>query len=218
MRIKIAFLLVGLTVVFGCGRLKTIDGVQGSGNVGSDTRALSGFRKIKAGSAVKLDVTVQKGYSVVVEADDNLLTHITTEVDGDTLVIGTRDSISSRSDIKVTISLPELSALDLSGASAAAVTGANGEELNITASGASKVKINGQAKELHADASGASNIDAESLPVENAEAEASGASTITVNALGRADLNASGASTVIYVGDPKELKQDSSGASSIRKK
>jgi hypothetical protein len=38
-----------------------------------------------------------------------------------------------------------------------------------------------------------------------------------INALGKADLTASGASTTIYVGDPKELKQNSSGASTIRK-
>lgn len=220
-------LSIGLTAFLfaslGCGgglKLKDIagDGVRGSGNVKSETRNLSGFKKIKAGSAVVLNVTVGKEFSVVVEADDNLLEHVTTEVSGDSLVIGTRDSISAKSDIRATVAMPALSALDISGASNVTVGGAAGEDLKIVAGGASRVKIGGQVKELHANASGASNIDAESLPVENAEVEASGASTITVNASGKADLNASGASTVIYLGEPKELKQDSSGASSVRKK
>lgn len=225
MRARSFFLTLLLLASFGCGgglKMKDIagggDGVRGSGNVKSETRNLSGFKKIKVSSAVVLNVTVGKEFGVVVEADDNLLDHVTTEVSGDSLAIGTRDSISAKSDIKATVTMPELAGLDLSGASNATVAGTAGENLKIVASGASKVKIDGRVKELHANASGASNINAESLAVENAEAEASGASTIIVNASGKADLNASGASTVVYAGDPRELKQDSSGASTIRKK
>lgn len=222
MRIQSFLLIVFILASFGCGgvfKMKDVGGgIQGSGNVKSETRALSGFKKIKAGSAVVLNVTVGKEFGVVIEADDNLLGHVTTEVSGDSLVIGTRDSISAKSDIKATVTLPELVGLNISGASNATVVSAAGESLDVVASGASKVKIEGRVKDLKSSASGASNVNAESLTVENTEAEASGASTITVNASGKADLNASGASTVVYAGEPKELKQDSSGASTIRKK
>jgi hypothetical protein len=217
MRILTFLLIVFTLATVGCNRVKNVGGIAGSGNLKSESRNLSGFKKINAGGAVKLDVTVQKDFAVIVEADDNLLQHVTTEVGGDSLIIGSHDRISPSSQIKVTVSLPELSALDVSGASTATVVGATGDDLKLNASGASKIKVDGEAKELSAIASGASNVDAEGLKAENVEADASGASTVIVNAFGKADLNASGASTAIYVDDPKELKQNSSGASTIRK-
>ena len=74
------------------------------------------------------------------------------------------------------------------------------------------------AKELIADASGASTIDAENLKVENADVEASGASKATISATNDLKVDASGASKISYIGEPKNIKQNSSGASSVIKK
>jgi hypothetical protein len=98
------------------------------------------------------------------------------------------------------------------------VAGVKTEKLRLSINGASKLKIDGEIRELKAQASGASSIDAEGLKTENANADASGASSITVNAAGDLSANASGASSVKYVGEPKSLKQNSSGASSVKKK
>ena len=71
---------------------------------------------------------------------------------------------------------------------------------------------------MGADASGASTIDAENLKVEDADVEASGASSATVSATNDLKVDASGASKISYNGEPKSIKQNSSGASSVTKK
>jgi hypothetical protein len=210
------FLMIAL--LSGCRGINNLGGVQGSGKAKTETRNVSGFKKIKAENALNVEVSVQKDFALTVEADDNLLEHIKTEVSGDTLTISIKDGISPKTKLNVKVSLPELKDLDISGASTANVSGVKTDSLKLNASGASKIKIDGEAKSLEAIASGASGIDAENLKVENAKANASGASSVTVSPTGELDADASGASSVIYTGDPKNIKQNSSGASSVKKK
>ncbi len=155
---------------------------------------------------------------MTVEADDNLLTNIKTEVSGDTLKIYSEDRISPKTRVNVVISMPAIEGLDISGASSGNVAGVNANSLELKASGASKIKIDGTAKELNADASGASTIDAENLRVEDVDVEASGASKAVIMATNDLKVDASGASKISYVGEPKNIKQNSSGASSVTKK
>lgn len=212
---KLLFLVIVISLLTAC---KNITGIQGSGTAKTETRNVSGFKGIKAGGAINLDITFKPEYTVTVEADDNLLEYITTEVDGSALVIGIKDSVSSKSKINIKITMPELTDLDISGASTANVSGFKGDKLVAGFSGASKAKIDGEVREFNGRASGASSIDAANLKAENADVNSSGASSITVNASGDLKADASGASKVLYIGDPKSLKQNASGASSVKKK
>lgn len=210
------FLVIGL--VSGC-RVENIGGgVKGSGNAKAETRNVSGFKEIKAENAVNLEVTVQKEFALTIEADDNLLEHIKTEVSGGVLTISTKDNISAKNKINIKISLPELTNLDIFGASTANISSAKTDSLKLNASGASKIKIDGEVKSVEAVASGASGINAENLKTENATATASGASNVTVSPTGDLTAEASGASSVIYTNEPKNITQNASGASTIRKK
>ncbi|MGI8468763.1 MAG: head GIN domain-containing protein [Pyrinomonadaceae bacterium] len=215
-------LAIGSISTLSCGignfNFKNTGGIQGSGNAKQETRNLSGFDKIEASGAVKTEITVGKDFSVTVEADDNLLQYIKTDVSGDTLKIYNADRISPKTKINVKISMPELTKIDVSGASTALATNVNGDSLELKASGASGIKIDGETKDLNAEASGASTIDAENLKSENADVDSNGASTITVSPSGDLKAEASGASNVYYTGEPQNIKQDSSGASSIKKK
>ena len=212
----IVILFIGLAA--GCTRIENIGGVKGSGNAKTESRNVSGFKEIKAENAVELEITVQKDFSLTIEADDNLLEKIKTEVSGNTLKISTKENITSKNKIKIKVSLPELTKLDISGASKANISGVKTDSLKLNASGASKIKVDGEVKSLEAIASGASGIDAENLKTENAKANSSGASNITVSPTGELDAEASGASSVTYTGEPKNIKQNASGASTIKKK
>lgn len=213
-------LAIGLAFSTGCtfGNLAKISGVQGSGTSKTETRNVSDFKKVDVGGAMNVEIVVQRNFSVTVEADDNLLTNIKTETSGDTLKIYSEDSISPKTRINVKISMPEVEGLSVSGASSGSVTGVNSDSLKLKASGASKISLEGTAKELSADASGASTIDAENLKVQDADVEASGASKAVVSATNDLKVDASGASKISYVGEPKNIKQNSSGASTITKK
>ena len=213
-------LSIGLIFSTNCsfGSFKDFGGVQGSGVPKSEARNVSGFSRVDANGAVNVEIAAQKDFSVTVEADDNLLANIKTEVSGDTLKIYSEDRISAKTRINVRISMPALEALEVSGASSGNVSNVKADSLELKASGASKITINGQAQTLNADANGASSIDAESLTVENADVEASGASKATINATNDLRADASGASKISYIGEPKNLKPNSSGASSVKRK
>jgi len=213
--IFIIFLIVSIS---GCDFAKSNDSKKET-NYTSEARNDFGFREIKAGNAVILIISVQEEFNVTVEGEESLLKDVKTEVSGETLVVTTKgNKISSANKIRLKISLPELTSLELWGASEATVTNAKSEALRLSIGGSSNVKIDGAAKSLEASAIGASRIDAENLKVEKADVKAAGTSEITVAATNDLTAEALGASTVYYLGEPKNLKQNVIGASEVRKK
>jgi hypothetical protein len=218
--IFILALTIGLVFSASCGSvgITTVTGIKGSGTPKTEQRNVTGFRQIEAGGAVNLEIDAGKEFSVTVEADDNLLQYIKTEVSGDTLKIYSEGKISPTAKFNVKISMPELEGLDVSGASDAKIVNVKADTIELKASGASDITINGEANELKAEASGASEIDAKNLRTESANVDASGASSAIVSANDTLDVEASGASKIYYTGEPKNIKQNASGASSINKK
>lgn len=213
-------LSIGLAFSVNCsfGTISNLSGVQGSGTSKTEIRNETDFTKIDASGAVNVEVTVGNAFRVEVQADDNLLANIKTETSGDTLKIYSEDRISPKTQVLIRVSMPEIENFEVSGASSGNLTNVRANDLELKASGASTIKINGTANDLNADASGASTIDAEGLRTENAKVEASGASKAFVTATDDLNIDASGASKITYIGEPKNLKQNSSGASSIAKK
>src|SRR5688500_11474559 len=70
-------------------------GEKGSGSVRTERREVSGFKAVDVSGALEVEITTQKDFGVEVEADDNLLSLIRTEVDGETLVIKTEKSFKT---------------------------------------------------------------------------------------------------------------------------
>ena len=151
--------------------------------------------------------------------NDNLFDYLVIEQSGDTLNIGLKPlHIYRNTRHTVTITMPELRGLELSGASRGDVSGfTSADSLHLDASGASRLDIN-DVKADHADfdVSGASRV---SGSIETAEGtfQVSGASNASLR--GNADdvvLEVSGAS-VIDLGDftVTDLSVAASGASSV---
>jgi hypothetical protein len=190
-------------------------GMQGSGRIISEKRTLSGFTAIEAGGAVDVEVSQSDSYSVEVSTDDNILPNIITKVEGETLHISRQDKdFFNNSTVHVKISLPKLSAIELSGASRGIANNIKSDKLNLEVSGASRLLMNGTVSELQSEVSGASKLDAKGLIADNVEIECSGASKAHVQANTSLKISAAGASKVVYSGTPKVV-EESSGASSI---
>jgi hypothetical protein len=85
-------------------------------------------------------------------------------------------------------------------------------------SGASTVQLDGSANDIDANLSGASQLNLEDFPVNNADINFSGASSGTVNLGGSLDANLSGASRLWYIGEPTSTDINTSGASTVSKK
>ena len=193
-------------------------GVKGSGNVLNEKRSVADFKGIEVGGIFEVEVIAQKDFSVEVEADDNLQQFIRTEVKGGTLEISTDKRISPQGRIKVRVSAPDIERLQVSGASKLSLANVKNDSLNVYASGASKINVVGETKNLEIELSGASKIEAESLKAENVNVDASGASCAAVNVSGDLKADLSGASKVTYTGNPRNLEKSTSGASSVRGK
>ena len=190
-------------------------GVKGSGNIVSEARDARGFKAIEVGGAIEVEVVAQKDFSVEVQADDNLLQFVKTEVRGDTLEIRTEKRFSTRNTIRVKIGAPDIDNLEVSGASRLSLANLKNEALRIDASGASKINVDGETKNLIVELSGASRLDADDLKSENVDVDASGASHAAVFVSSDLKADLSGASRVTYAGNPKNFSNKTSGASSI---
>lgn len=225
--IFITALLIGLGLAkvfsFGNGYVGAFNfkfnrGTKGSGNIVSENREIRDFTAVDVGGAIQVEITAQKNFNVEVEADDNLLPLVKTEVEGSTLKIKTEGRYNSRKPILVRISAPNIEALDVSGASRVDLNNINNDNLIVDTSGASKVSINGATKNLIADISGASKISAENLNSIDAAVDSSGASSADIAVSGNLKASASGASKIVYAGTPKIVENKTSGASSVKAK
>ena len=223
-----AALILGLVFssIFSFGRVRdkffnfsvNFCGVEGSGNVTAEKRSVSGFKSVDVGGVFQVEITAGKDYAVEVEADDNLIPLIKTEVSGDVLKVELDKKVSTKNPLKVRISAPNIEGIEASGASKVSVAGIKNDSLSIDSSGASKMTIAGETADLKVEVSGASNIDAAGLNAVNATVDASGASHVDVNVSGDLKSDASGASRITYSGSPKNVEKKASGASSVSAK
>lgn len=224
-------LLVGC-LLLGCGA-----DIAGSGNLATRAFDLAGFARVEAGSVFVIDIAQSSGFRVAITADDNLFQYLDVSVSGSTLRLRVRPGVSlSRATLRATITMPALEALSLSGAAKGNLTGFQstaGLSLNLSgasdltgnvvagdmrveASGASRVTLTGSGGNLSLNGSGASKLDLGSLAVRDADVKLSGASHGTVNASGRLDAELSGASTLVYRGNPTLGRIETSGGSTLR--
>ena len=193
-------------------------GVRGSGRAASESRDVTGFSGVDVGGVFQVEIVAGKEFSVQVEGDDNLVPLVKTEVRGGVLRIGTAQRVSPVNPLRVRISAPDIDTVDASGVAKVDLSGVKNNSFHIDTSGASKISLNGETTNLKAEVSGASFVNAEGLNAENATVGASGASHINVFAINRLEGDASGASRIVYSGNPKSVDKRSSGAGSVREK
>ncbi|MEI6899473.1 MAG: head GIN domain-containing protein, partial [Bacteroidota bacterium] len=133
----------------------TVLGEQGSGNVTKQERKVSSFDRIDVSGAYDVFITQGDVQSVFVEADDNLLPLIKTEVNGSTLSIENRKSIHNPKCLKVYITVKELKKIEMSGAVDLTTEGKFTEnELEIEISGATNAKLDLAVQKLGVSCSG----------------------------------------------------------------
>lgn len=232
------FILVILTT--SCTLVSEPATITGSGNVVTREEAFTDFDKVDVSHTFKVDVSQGDTFRVVIRIDDNLVEHLQVTQQGNTLKIGLKPGRYNirRATMEAEVTMPELTGLELSGASHGTVTGFESTKaLDVNLSGASSLRgdieagdarfdvsgasnadLTGSAGDVTINASGASQIDLSAFAVADADVKASGASTVTVNPSGTLDANASGASHVYYVGNPTMGKLETSGASSVQSK
>lgn len=196
--------------------------------------AIVDFNRLEMGDAFHIEVEHGNFFEVNVRGDRRNVDDLTVKKEGSTLVIRYSKHRQRRHDTYIRITMPELHAVNFSGASESRVYGfseagafdvylsgasvcqldVEAEHLRAVLSGASYLSIRGVGEELVADVSGASALKAFNFPVAQANVSLSGASDGKVTVTDVLDVNASGASHLVYRGNPA-LSSDLSGSSSV---
>jgi hypothetical protein len=234
---KFLSLIVVVLLLAGCCSIPFGTQLVASGPLITKDYDLGNFTAVNAGSAFQVEITQSDKYSVSVTVNESLVERLDVGVTGNTLHISLKPGygISGAATMRAKVTMPELTGLDVSGASRTTVAGFNSDKplktqvsgasslggdltcgaAQFNVSGASKVQLKGSAQDLNIEASGASNADLSNFPSQNTTVNASGASKVTVAPSGTLTVEASGASTVRYTGEPTKLKTNASGASTV---
>ena len=233
---RISVLFLAVLLLTGCGT-RTI---TGSGNVATQEQAITGFDQVSISHSFEANISQGDTFSVVVRVDDNLVEYLEVVKQDDTLKIDLIPDTPNilRATMQAEITMPELVGLDVSGASHVTITGfESARDLVVDLSGSSQLRgdvkagdasfdlsgsndviLTGSAQNMMIKAAGSNDVDLADFPVVDASVDLSGSSEVTVNLSGRLDLDASGSSTLYYLGNPRLGNMDLSGSSSIEQK
>lgn len=214
---KVVLLIVLCSLAGGCHYAAKMHGVTGSGVRKIEKRELSPFTSIATDGAFEIDVVCQQPQSLELEGDDNLLAMVSTEVANGVLRINSTGSYSTRTPMKIKVSVPNIEGITSNGAGKIEVSRVKNDKFDIDSNGAPTVIVSGETKELQIDANGAGHVDAHRLRATRAEVDTKGVPKVEVFASDVLNVTVSGPSQVIYDGDPA-VNQTVNGPGSVKRR
>jgi hypothetical protein len=195
--------------------------IQGSGKVITESRQVSGFKAVTMGGTGQLFVEQGPADSLTITTDDNLLSHIRSDVRGDQLQLGFGDSMTSPSlrptkGIVYRLTTTSLDELGISGEGSADVKGINTPRFRVGVSGEGTVSAQGKADDVSIGISGSGRFVGDQLKTASARIDVSGEGKALIAVSDRLDVHVSGEATIEYIGNP-EVTKTVSGEASVRR-
>ncbi|MFT3891147.1 MAG: DUF2807 domain-containing protein [Anaerolineales bacterium] len=140
-------------------------GERGSGKVIMQTREVSNFHAVDISYPGEIVISQGSKESLEIEAEDNVLPGLKTEVKNGTLRIFYKAEngkhVNSTKPVKITIVVKELDDVQFSSAGTLTINDVKSDSLDFSLSGAGKVDVNDiETKDLKIDLSGAGSMDA----------------------------------------------------------
>jgi hypothetical protein len=190
-------------------------GVQGSGIPVAQTRTVAPFSGVDLAGSNIVTVKVGVPQSVVVHADSNLVSHVTTQVVAGTLVVGTTGSFTTRTPMKVELGLPSLAALRLSGSGQISVTGISAPRLAVTLPGSGLINASGTAAQLDVTLAGSGEAQLGQLIASDVHATVAGSGLVQVTATKSLDAAVPGTGAIMYSGNPPQVTTSVTGTGTV---
>ncbi|MFK7814688.1 MAG: head GIN domain-containing protein [Maribacter sp.] len=208
-------------------------GKKGNGNVITENRKVNDdFTEVSASEGLMVYVTQADEFSIEVEADENVMDLIETDIRNGKLRIHAEENIG-RATKNIYVSLPEITTLrSSSGAQLESknairvneleINGSSGGQLNlevvaneidIDASSGAHLSISGKADEAMVDVSSGGHINAKNLETRTCNADASSGGSVKIQVSKSLVADASSGGNISYSGDPNvEKKKSVSGS------
>jgi hypothetical protein len=191
--------LFGILVFTACEEDQSGPQIQGSGNVISEIRDLDSFQSIHISSIINATI-IQGNQDVLVNADDNIIELIKTEVRDNVLYIDLEDGEYGEIYIQVNIATPQLNEITTTGVNNIEVNQLKQQgQLTLNIEGVGNFSMSGSADQLLINSIGASNLEAFDFEATNCEINLSGVQ-ITVSEILSGAL--SGVGNILYKGAP----------------
>ena len=212
--------------------------IRGDGNVKNQQREAGSFDKIRVTRGMNVYLSQGDAEKIIVEADENLLDYIETDVSNNTLNITTSANIRSSKSKKVFVTVTDLSNVHTTAGSnlfsegeiscnnldISSSAGSNiklkikAEDIKVAASAGSNITLEGKANDAEIKASAGSNIKAEDLEINDCDARTSSGANIWIKVNNGFNGKASSGGNLFYYGNPQKTNiEKSSGGNIIRR-
>lgn len=223
------------------GAVNFVGATPGSGKVISQTREVSAFTSISVTYPAEVVIQQGKSESVKLEAEDNLLPQLSTEVSDGKLTIKNKVSswaerVNPTRPVRITITVKDLSELSFSSAGSVRIDGLETDSLKVRLSGAGELDIlrltahsfdcslsgagsitaNGTVDNLTLNVSGVGSFRGEDLSSASADVHLSGVGSATVRTTETLTAQVSGLGSVRYYGSP-QVSERVSGLGSVNR-
>lgn len=205
-----------------------------------ERREVSGFDQVHMEGSGTISLTQGEQDSLVIEAQEDLLPRIKSEVRDGRLVLGLKHwydylimigyqpihyhvtmrqvhgvSISGSCKLESGRLQTDRLVIKISGAGNLSIPDVTTGSLEIRVSGSGKAVLAGAAERLSVDISGSGDLHAEDLPCQEAQLRISGSGSIRANVSSRMEVRISGSGDVRYKGQPN-IEPHISGSGNIR--
>lgn len=231
---KIAILLLVLITTTSC--MFDGFGIKGNRNVVSEDREIYGeFNEIKVSEGIQVFLTQGEETALNVEADENIIDLLVTEVQGNVLKIHFEKNVSRAAARNVYLTANEISSIKSSSGSAVKSEGTiNSQNLYLSSSSGASLKLNlnatnvtcssssgahinlsGTSNSFESNASSGSHIKAVDLSSKTAKADVSSGAGITLQVSEALTAHASSGGNISYEGNPAVLNKSKSSGGGI---
>lgn len=231
----ITLLILTLLTTTSC-IVEGITGVKGNRNVISEDRNISSdFNRIKVQQGISLYLTQANSTEITVEADENILDLLITEVKNNELKIYFDKKVYKAKARKVYLTTKNISeirtssgasvktentiqskTLVLDSSSGSSIKAkVNADEIESSTSSGANIDIYGETNKLSARASSGSSIDADDLVALDVSAKVSSGANIDVHVKEYLTAKASSGGDIDYKGSPKKINKNTSSGGSV---
>lgn len=211
--------------------------VKGNGVLTTITRTTESYDKISTGGSFNVELVSGKEGTITIQGDENIISHIVTEVIGNELKVYFEKNRSYNYKQEITIIIPfeEISELSFAGSGnligknainatdfEAKMAGSGNCTLEINAknivakmAGSGNLKLSGTVENLEAKTAGSGDLNCNKLVSQNADVAVAGSGSIEVNCTNNLVAKVAGSGNIQHKGNPKIIDSKVTGSGDI---
>ncbi|NCU03654.1 MAG: DUF2807 domain-containing protein [Chitinophagaceae bacterium] len=215
--------------------------VKGNGDIVKQERKESSFNAVKVSGAFDVYFSQSDEQEIQIEADENLMRYIETNVEDGVLRIRTKKGVNLRptQDMKVYVKAPKYKSVSIAGSgNLVAETNINlNEKIRLSIAGSGDIKLqelnapqvdvnisgsgtaqgHGSTRDIDIDVAGSGDVKMGELKAENAKISIAGSGNVWVFASMKLEVKVAGGGDIHYYGNPADIKSKLAGSGNLIK-